>query len=71
VEAEFVVPSLSWDLLGFISIDDSPSLVPSIMSSPDDNWLSFSIFVSSNIENLLVLNVNEVFTRVLESLPPS
>jgi hypothetical protein len=35
------------------------------------NILSFSIFSSSNIKNLLVLDIDEVSSVVGEDLPPS
>jgi hypothetical protein len=46
-------------------------LVKFVVSSPDDNLLTFNIFSSSNIKNLVVLNVLEVPSSVSEDLPPS
>jgi hypothetical protein len=71
VETEFIAVSFTSDLLGFVSIDNSPSLVPSVVSLPDDNFLSFSILILEDIKCLLVLDVDEVFSSVLEDLPPS
>jgi hypothetical protein len=45
-------------------------LVDSVVSVPDNNWLSFSILSSSNIKYLLVLDVDEVRSSVLEDLEP-
>jgi hypothetical protein len=59
------------DLGVFVLIDNSPSLVPSIVSLPDDNFLSFIILVLEDIDCLLVLDIDEVFSSVLEDLPPS
>jgi hypothetical protein len=56
---------------GSVDIENSPSLVGSVVSFPDDNLLTFSIFSSSNIEDLLVLDIDEVSSSVLEDLPPS
>ena len=64
------IPSFTLDLFSLILIDNSPSLVPSVVSLPDNNCLSFNIFVSGNIKNSLVLNVDEVISSVLEDLPP-
>jgi hypothetical protein len=40
------------------------------VSSPNNNSLSFSIFTTWYIKHLLVLDIDEVFTLVLENLPP-
>jgi hypothetical protein len=71
VESEFLVQSLSLHLGVFVLIDNSPSLIGSIVSLPDDNLLSFSILSLEDIDCLLVLDIDEVFSSVLEDLPPS
>jgi hypothetical protein len=53
-----------------VKIDDSPSLVPSIMLLPDNNLMSFNILVLVNIKCLLVMDVNEVFSSSPEDLIP-
>jgi len=70
VEAEFFIESLGLKIFSIISVDNLPSLVLSIMTLPDNNWLSFSVFTSRDIKNLVVLDVDELFTSVLEDLPP-
>jgi hypothetical protein len=70
VESESVVVSLSSNLRRFILIHNSPSLVDSVMSAVDNNLLSFSILSLVNVKNLLVLDVDEVVSSVLEDLPP-
>jgi hypothetical protein len=71
VEAEFFIHSLGFNLFSIVNIDNLPFLVLSIMALVDYNWLSFSIFCSINIKSLVVLDVDELFTLVLEDLPPS
>jgi hypothetical protein len=71
MESKSLVVCLNSNLLGFISIDDSPSLVQTIMSVPNKNFLSFTILSLIDIKCLLVLDVNEVLTSVLEDLEPS
>jgi hypothetical protein len=71
VESELLVVSLSLDLGVLVLIDNSPSLVGSVVSLPDDNFLSFSILSLIDIDCLLVLDIDEVFSSVLEDLPPS
>jgi hypothetical protein len=40
------------------------------VSLPDNNLLSFNIFSTMDINNLLVIDVDEVLSSVLEDLPP-
>jgi hypothetical protein len=40
------------------------------MSLPDDDLLSFNILSLIDIDNLLIMNVYEVFTSSPEDLPP-
>jgi hypothetical protein len=60
VEAKLFVESLGSDWLSFVKIDDIPFLVVSIMSLVSNNWLSFSVLVSIDVEASLVLPVDEV-----------
>ena len=55
----------------FVNIDNSPSLVYSVMSVPHDNLLAFSILSLIDIKNLSVSDIVEVASSVLEDLPPS
>ena len=70
MEAELLVESLGIKLFSLLSVDNLPSLVLSVMAVPDNNWLSFSIFSSFNIKDLLVLDVDELFASIQEDLPP-
>jgi len=70
IEAKFFIHSLGFKLVGFINIDNLPSLVLSVMALVSNYWLSFSIFTSRDIKNLLVLDVDKLFASVLEDLPP-
>ena len=70
MEAKFFIESLGLNLSSILNIDNIPSLVLSVMAVPGDNWLSLSIFASFNIKYLLVLDVDELVTSVLEDLPP-
>jgi len=70
VEAEFSILSLGIKLFGFINIYNLPSLVSSVMALVSNNWLSFSIFTSRDIKNLLVLDVDKLVASILEDLPP-
>jgi hypothetical protein len=71
VESESLVVTLGLDLGVFVLIDNSPSLIGSTMSLPDDNFLSFNILSLEDIDCLLVLDIDEVVSSVLEDLPPS
>jgi hypothetical protein len=71
VETESAVIALGLFLGCFVKIDNSPSLVPSIMSTVDNNLLSFIVFLLVDINNFLVLDVDEVFSMISEDLPPS
>jgi hypothetical protein len=70
VEAEVLVKSLFLDLFSFVKIDDLPSLVFTILSSMDNNFATFLIFLSFNMKLLLVLPVDELFIFIGEDLPP-
>jgi pantothenate kinase len=64
METEVSIVSCGLRFSGSVNVDDSPSLVKFVVSSIDDNLLAFSIFSSSNIKNLLVLDVLEVLSSV-------
>jgi carbonic anhydrase/acetyltransferase-like protein (isoleucine patch superfamily) len=70
METEAFVKSLSWAFTGLVNIGDSPSLVCTSVSLPDDNLSSFFISVSVNIEDLVVLNISEESSFINEDLPP-
>jgi hypothetical protein len=71
VESVFLVESLRLNWLCLVKIDNIPSLVLSVVSVPDDDWSSFLIFASVNIDTfLLFLEVTEVFISVGKELPP-
>ena len=71
METELGVVTLRLDLGVFILINNSPSLVGSVVSLPDDNFLSFSILSLEDIDCLLVLDIDEVLSSECEDLPPS
>ena len=70
-EAVVTAQSLDWLAFDFVKIQNLPSLVNSIMSIPHVHSLTFSIFVSGHIKNLLVVNIGEEAVMVSEELPPS
>jgi hypothetical protein len=70
MESELRIVSLTSNFTMLINIGNSPSLVDSVMSSPDDNLLSFSILSLEDIKYLSVLDVDEVVSSILEDLPP-
>jgi hypothetical protein len=70
MESESAVVALGFDCM-LVSINNSPSLVPSVMFLPDNDLSSFFILVSMNIECFVVSDVGEVFSSVDEDLPPS
>jgi hypothetical protein len=71
VETKFFIESLSLSLWSLIGIENSPSLVSSIVVAPDTYCLTFNVFTSLNIKNLIVSNVNELLSSILEDLEPS
>jgi hypothetical protein len=75
VEAKLFVESFSSEWLGLINIDNLPFLVGSstfsTISVSNSYSLTFFVFVSSNIKNLVVVWIDEVVTLKLEDLPPS
>jgi hypothetical protein len=75
MEAKFFIESLSLKLFGFVKIEYSPFLMGSSIVAPYSYSISFLIFASFNIKDLVVLT--EVYESsilnsiVLEQLPPS
>ena len=43
METEFFIESFSWNLLGFVKMNDLPSLICTIVSLPDNDLSSFFI----------------------------
>ena len=71
VEAEVGVHSLDLISCLGVKIDNSPSLVKTVVSLPYNNLLTFFIFALPDIKNLLVLNIDQVLASVSEQLEPS
>jgi hypothetical protein len=71
METEFRIETLGSNLRRFILIDNSPSLIDSVMSLINNNFLSFLILTLVYIKNLFVSDVDKVGSSVLEDLPPS
>jgi hypothetical protein len=71
VETEVSVKSLGWCFLCSVNIGNGPSLVGFVVSTPDNDFLTFNILSTRYIKNLLVLDVDEVVSGILEDLPPS
>jgi hypothetical protein len=71
MHAEVCVKSLGWFLLGLVKIDDLPFLIGTIVFVPNDNFSSFFILSTIDIECLVVLDIDEVLITVGEDLPPS
>jgi hypothetical protein len=71
MESEVFVKSLLLRSSILVKIDNIPFLVESIMTSIDNDCLSFSIFASSNIKDFAIGKVDEFFVLILEDLPPS
>jgi hypothetical protein len=69
VESEVGIESLRNIFGSSVNIDDSPSLVRSVSSFPYNKLLSFSILV--DVDDLLVVDIDEVFFLESELLPPA
>jgi hypothetical protein len=71
MESVFLVESLGLNWLCFVKINDCPSLVVTIVSVPNDDWSSFLVFTSIDINTFLFfLEVTEVLISIGEELPP-
>lgn len=53
-----------------IAVDDIPLLVSSSVLRPDDNVLSFGVLATVNIKALVVSEVDNSISLILEALPP-
>jgi hypothetical protein len=57
--------------LCFIKINNFPLLMSTSVIAPNSNLLSFFVFTSSNVKDLVVVPVDELAILILEDLPPS
>jgi hypothetical protein len=71
IETKVATQSTALGLTLSIKILNCPSLVWTIVSVPNYNLLTFSIFSTPNIKDFLVMDILEVFTHVSEELPPA
>jgi hypothetical protein len=71
MESEIFIHSFLGNLLCFIKIHNLPFLVVSVVLVMNDNWSSFFVLCSINIECFTVLQVDELFVFILEDLEPS
>jgi hypothetical protein len=71
METEVFVESLGLDWTSFVKVDDSPSLMSSVIVTIDTNCLSFSILGTCDIKYFTVLPIDELAVLVLEDLEPS
>jgi hypothetical protein len=71
MEAEIFVQSLGLLFLSFVKIDNLPLLVLSSVVTPNSYGLTFFVFTSFNIKDLVVVPVDELAVLILEDLEPS
>jgi hypothetical protein len=71
MESEVLVKSLGLDWTSFVKIDNSPSLMSSVVVSKDTNCLSFSVLGTSDIKYFTALPIDELAVLILEHLEPS
>jgi hypothetical protein len=72
METKVFVYSLRSNSSSFINIDNLPLLMFASVVTPDTNSLTFFVFASFNIKDLVVIvEVDESVSRVFEELPPS
>jgi hypothetical protein len=71
IETEFFIKTLSFSLLCFVNIQNLPLLVFALVATPYSNSLSFNVFSSCNIKDLVVRPIDEFAVIILEDLPPS
>jgi hypothetical protein len=71
MESEVFVESLWLDCICFVKIDNSPSLMLSIIVTPDSDGLTFFILGTSNIKYFTILPIDELVVLILEYLEPS
>jgi len=70
VESELLIESFSWNLLGFVKILNLPFLVGSTVIAPNNNGLTFFIFSTCNIKDLLIVPIDKLSSLIIEELPP-
>lgn len=63
--------SLWWEGWCFISVNDSPFLIDTVMLIREDKVLSFELNILINIEGLVVVGIQNMFSLEFEVLPPS
>jgi hypothetical protein len=61
IETELSVKSRDW-FWKLVAKNDAPSLVSTVVSWPPESSLTFNIRTPSDIDNLLGLSVDDVFT---------
>jgi hypothetical protein len=71
MESEVLVKSLGLDWTSFVKIDNSPSLMSSVVVTKDTNCLSFSILSTCDIKYFTTLPIDELAVLILEYLEPS
>jgi hypothetical protein len=72
METELLIESLGSCLSSLIKIDNLPSLIGCILRSIGNaDSLTFFIFGSSNIKDLVVSWIDKLFTSELEDLEPT
>jgi hypothetical protein len=71
MESEVFVKSLGLDWTSFVKIDNSPSLMSTVIVSKDTNCLSFSILGTCDIKYFTTLPIDELAVLILEYLEPS
>jgi hypothetical protein len=71
MEAPFFVQALLLFFFGLVNIDNLPLLVLSSIVAPNSYGLTFLVFTSFNIKDLVVVPVDELAVLILEHLEPS
>jgi hypothetical protein len=71
IETEFFIKSLGFSLSSLVKIKDLPFLSFGTVVTMYLDWVSFFIFSSSNIKDLVAGEVDELIVIVLEDLEPS
>jgi hypothetical protein len=71
MESEVLVKSLGLNSVSFVKIDNSPSLMNSVVVTKDTYCLSFSILGTCDIKYFTTLPIDELAVLILEYLEPS
>jgi hypothetical protein len=71
VEAKVFADSLNLRTLGFVKIDNIPLLSCTVIVTPNTNCLSFLVFASLDVKDLVALPVDELVVLISEYLEPS